>query len=304
MRAPGRFSAAAVLLGVLTVALSGITPDGDVSQRLAVQSDTAEVLSQVEKRSGTEIVPDGEGVPDAPLAVAPRPVTEAMRFVPDPEVPEATTPPAAEVPAVEPATETAPPPAAQPLPPSEQPLDADGGPQPAVAPPVTPSPRPEPTPTPTTPPPPPAVDDPATRGARALALVGYPWQQNLPGWSIGFLEGQDGLRGLTYSGEQRIEVYVRPGDSDWDIARVIAHELGHAADLTLNDTGDRRRWKQQRGIGDDIAWWPGSGGNDFGSGAGDFAECFATWQMGSASLSAVGGPCTASDLDLMIELTA
>ena len=44
------------------------------------------------------------------------------------------------------------------------------------------------------------------------------------------------------------------------------------------------------------SWWPGSGAVDFATGAGDFAECFATWLVGSTSLSQVAGPCTDEDL--------
>lgn len=141
-----------------------------------------------------------------------------------------------------------------------------------------------------------------TRPQQALAMISYPWQARLPGWTVTFAPARDGLRGLTFSGEARIEIYVRPDDSAWDLGRVLAHELGHAVDLTLNDSGARREWADARGISDATPWWPRSGLADFATGAGDFAECFATWQTGSASLSQVAGPCSADDLDLLASM--
>ncbi len=133
-------------------------------------------------------------------------------------------------------------------------------------------------------------------------MISYPWLDRLPGWRIEFLTDGNGVRGLTYSVERRIEVFVRPDDTAWDVARVVAHELGHAVDLTYNDTGVRQRWREQRAIPDDAPWWPGSGAADFATGAGDFAECFATWQVGSASLSTVAGACNDEDLALVASL--
>lgn len=134
----------------------------------------------------------------------------------------------------------------------------------------------------------------------ALAMIGYDWEDRLPGWQIAFSDGRDDVRGLTYSAERRIEIYIRDGDSAWDIARVIAHELGHAVDLTHGSDSTREAWRAQRSIDEDTPWWPGSGTADFATGAGDFAECFATWQVGSTSLSEVGGDCTEADLAAVV----
>lgn len=159
-----------------------------------------------------------------------------------------------------------------------------------------PPPTPTPSPVPTAPP-----NSASTQGQQALDLIAYPWEASLPGWTIDFLDERSGLRGLTFTGEHRIEVYVRPGDSTWDIARVVAHEIGHAVDLMHNTTTERASWLEHRGI-PDAAWWPGSAASDFESGAGDFAECFATWQVGSGSL-AIGGGCDQSDIDLVAALS-
>jgi len=134
------------------------------------------------------------------------------------------------------------------------------------------------------------------RGAAALALIDYPWIERLPGWVISFAESDSTLRGLTFSGEELIEIYLRDADTPFDTARVVAHELGHAVDLVHNGALDRRVWRGVRAISPEEPWWPSSGVIDFATGAGDFAECFATWQVLSSSLSMVGSVCTADDL--------
>lgn len=131
------------------------------------------------------------------------------------------------------------------------------------------------------------------RGQDALHLIGYRWRLHLPAWSIDFLPADAGLRGLARTQERRIEIYVRDTDTAWELARVIAHELGHAVDLSHLDIDDRRAWRLLRRIDDQTPWWPDDGRADFATGAGDFAECFASWQVGSSSLSQVAGPCGA-----------
>ena len=131
------------------------------------------------------------------------------------------------------------------------------------------------------------------RGQDALHLIGYRWRRHLPTWSIDFLPANAGLRGLTRTQERRIEIYVRDTDTAWELARVIAHELGHAVDLSHLDIDDRRAWRLLRGIDDQTPWWPDDGRADFATVAGDFAECFASWQVGSSSLSQVAGRCGA-----------
>lgn len=204
-------------------------------------------------------------------------------------VPSATTTPDPTTPANPTAVATAPtgPPAPTPTPLPEPP---------APTPTTAATPPPPPTATPAPPPP-----DATARGQEALASIGYDWGGRLPGWTIAFVAQETGARGLTFTSEKRIEIYVRSGDSTWQIARVIAHELGHAVDLTHNSVGDRETWRTQRDIAD-LPWWPTSGGSDFASGAGDFAECFATWQVGAASLS-TAGPCSQADLDLLASLS-
>lgn len=147
-----------------------------------------------------------------------------------------------------------------------------------------------------------AADSVADRGAAALARISYPWQQRLPGWTIEFLPGRKGVLGLTFVHEKRIEVYVRDGQSVGFLAHVIAHEMGHAVDVSLNSSADRERWQAARGI-ESSPWWPGDGATDFSTGAGDFAECFAAWQANTGEFrSRLGATPAAHQLALMAEL--
>lgn len=139
-------------------------------------------------------------------------------------------------------------------------------------------------------------------GVAALAFISYPWAQRLPDWTISFEDGDSSLRGLTFSIERRIEIYVRDTDTAADTARVLAHELGHAVDLEYNDTADRITWRHARRLDVAAPWWPSSGFADFATGAGDFAECFATWQVRSSSLSRLASECTVNDLELVATL--
>jgi hypothetical protein len=154
----------------------------------------------------------------------------------------------------------------------------------------------------------PATDD-ATADQRdiataTLAEIHYPWRDRLVGWQMVFLAGRPGIRGLTIPVEKRIEIYVRADDTPDTLARVVAHELGHAADVSLNDAGDRERWRAARGAAVDVPWWPHDSVTDFATMAGDFAEAFAAWQTGVPSRSTVAGPPTRAQLDLLATLVS
>ncbi len=124
----------------------------------------------------------------------------------------------------------------------------------------------------------------------------------LPEWTIKFSPGRSGILGYTYTDRKEIEVFVRDNISDALLAHVIAHELGHAVDLTLNSGDDRRSWQDARGIAS-TAWWPSSGATDFSVGAGDFAESFAAWQVGATYYrSNLGSPPNPDQIQLMSQL--
>ncbi|MFN0088800.1 MAG: hypothetical protein ACKVWR_00800, partial [Acidimicrobiales bacterium] len=140
-------------------------------------------------------------------------------------------------------------------------------------------------------------------GAGALARIAYPWQDLLLGWTIEFQPGNAGFLGGTLPEERRILIYVRERHSVDDVAVTVAHEIGHAVDLTFNDEHDRRLWRTARGISAATPWWPSKATTDFDSGAGDWAESFAAWQMGAWDFrSQLGPPPTAAQLDLLASL--
>jgi hypothetical protein len=144
------------------------------------------------------------------------------------------------------------------------------------------------------------VDEP--RAAAALALIDFPWRRVLPGWSIAFLPDRPGLRGLTIVDDRRVEIYVRDNDTPASLARIIAHELGHAVDVELNSPSDRDRWRAARGVRPEVHWWPANAESDFDTLAGDFAEAMATLLTGSVSQSRVAPPPGPSELALLADL--
>lgn len=137
----------------------------------------------------------------------------------------------------------------------------------------------------------------------ALESIEYPWREELPGWDIEFVSGAGNIAGYTWSREERIEVFVRPGATSSDLARILAHELGHAVDVSKNSGDERRAWLEIRGA-EDAPWWPGNGLADFATGAGDFAEAFAVWQVGDGDYRGELAPVpTPEQLELLIELS-
>jgi hypothetical protein len=119
------------------------------------------------------------------------------------------------------------------------------------------------------------ASSPAARVEAALALVAYDWRNLLPGWTIEISGGRSGLMGLTRTAERQIEIYVRPSMSTDALAHVVAHEIGHAVDLTHLDAEERGAFQMLRGRAASSRWWAADGASDFATGAGDWAESFA-----------------------------
>jgi hypothetical protein len=139
-------------------------------------------------------------------------------------------------------------------------------------------------------------------GRQALHLLDYPWRERLPEWSVSFLPGRAGLLGGTWTYERRIEIYVREGHSVGDVAFTLAHELGHAVDVTLFGDAERSEWLAARGLHGSTPWWVESGATDFASGAGDWAEAFAVHQLGGASQTRLAGQPDDDQLALVARL--
>jgi hypothetical protein len=186
---------------------------------------------------------------------------------------------------------------------SQPPVSVDpGGPiivAPDPGPPPTPAPPPSPLASlvpaaPPTPPQPPI-------GAAALSQISYPWQQL--GYQIAFLGPRPDLMGQTIFDQHRIEIYLREGESKLMVAHVIAHEIGHAADVAYNTPERRQQWLHLRGASTSESWFGCDGCDDFSSPAGDYAETFSFWQVGrDADFSQLAPPPSADQLRQLIPL--
>ena len=123
----------------------------------------------------------------------------------------------------------------------------------------------------------------ANRNDEALALISFAWQQLH--YNIVFLAPRHGVRAMIFPSDHRIEVYARPSDDSRRLAYDIAHELGHAIDMTFNTAETRRQWIEARGINPDTPWFGCNGCSDFNTPAGDFAETFAFLLLGPGNFS-------------------
>ena len=106
------------------------------------------------------------------------------------------------------------------------------------------------------------------------------------GYTVDYLPGRAGLRGLTIPSQHRIEMYVRADHDVDDVLRVLAHELGHAVSETCLDSSDRAVYDEVRGLR--VGWYPSAHG--LASGTEDHAEVFA-WSVlgGLGDMKATGG---------------
>jgi hypothetical protein len=116
------------------------------------------------------------------------------------------------------------------------------------------------------------------RHQAALDYIHFPWREL--GFEIVFLSAKRGYRAMTFGKKKRIEIYVRPGDDARMLASDIAHELGHAIDLTYNTSATRDEWKKARGIEASEPWFGCNKCSDYKTPAGDFAETFSFLLMG------------------------
>jgi len=123
-------------------------------------------------------------------------------------------------------------------------------------------------------------------GKQAEALISYDFKSILPGWEISYFGDRSGYRGMTYVSTKKIEIYINPGESPESVSEILAHELGHAIDVTYLESKQRNQWLAARNM--PSTWWPGNGLSDFHVGAGDFAEAVAQILTDSKSNSRHG----------------
>lgn len=137
------------------------------------------------------------------------------------------------------------------------------------------------------------------RQQAALALIPFHWQQLK--YDIVFLGPRPGIRAMTFSDEHRIEIYARPQDDVRLLAYDIAHELGHAIDMTYNTHETRKRWMQLRGIDPATPWFGCDRCTDFATPAGDFAETFALILFGPKEFRGrIAPPPTAKQIPALV----
>ena len=110
-------------------------------------------------------------------------------------------------------------------------------------------------------------------GAEAMRLVGFDLAR-LPGWQIVFLPVRPGLQGQTFPDQRRIEVYVSAGETARTLSYTLAHEIGHAVDLTYSTRASRLAFRAIRAIPAATPWFGCGGCPDFATPSGDFAESF------------------------------
>ena len=107
--------------------------------------------------------------------------------------------------------------------------------------------------------------------------------------------------GMTYA-PIRIELYVYAGESQTELARSMAHEMGHMVEWFTtrhpsNPAARQLEWWTARGLSD-RCWAPDFGCMSTwrGSGAEDFAESFARWQFPSTDWRATTPVPTAAQI--------
>ena len=115
-------------------------------------------------------------------------------------------------------------------------------------------------------------------GEAALAQIDYPIDEL--GWTVRFLPGRSGFLGLAIGETRRIEIYVRSSHGVDEVAHTLAHEVGHAVDLSYGSDYRRSEYRRMRGLSPDAEWFGCDACTDYATPAGDFAEVFEYWLLG------------------------
>lgn len=134
-----------------------------------------------------------------------------------------------------------------------------------------------------------AADDRAEQiGREALDQVSYPLEEL--GWTVRFLPGRPGYLGLAIGKKRRINIYVRPEHGVADVAHTLAHETGHAVDITYGTDYRRSEYLRMRGFDPQRTWFGCDACTDYATPAGDFAEVFEYWLLGGGDYRSQLGP--------------
>jgi hypothetical protein len=144
---------------------------------------------------------------------------------------------------------------------------------------IEPSPPPPPPDIPA-PPPPPPPPPPASFADQVRAYLPAGIEALTSGWTLEWHEAREGYLAATYPPPRVIAVYVRPGRSAALTAYDLAHEYGHALDISYLDDNTHRQWGERRGYGAP-AWFGCDMCNDFATPAGDWAESVAVCLTGN-----------------------
>lgn len=144
---------------------------------------------------------------------------------------------------------------------------------------------------------------PAERGQRVVASLRPAWRQTrVP---VTFRGPRPGTLGEVLLHTGAVTIFVRPcsAESDELLRHVVAHELGHAWDVTRMTRRQRLAYKRFRGIPASTPWFGCSGCADFGTPAGDFAETYAQWlRQARDSRSELARPATERELAALARL--
>lgn len=132
-------------------------------------------------------------------------------------------------------------------------------------------------------------------------MIDYPWEAL--GWTVEFKPGRTGYLGLAIGPERRVEIFVRESHTALDVAHTLAHELGHAVDLTYGIDYRRSEYRRMRGLNPESEWFGCDSCSDYATPAGDFAEVFEYWLLGGGDFrSLLAGPPTQEQLEVLSTL--
>jgi hypothetical protein len=119
-------------------------------------------------------------------------------------------------------------------------------------------------------------------GSQALKEINWNWQPIINNWSVRFHAGRQGYLGLTDMEKQRIDIWIRQGQTPQEVAATFVHEFAHAFDRLYLTPDLRAQWLAARGLSTTTPWYPPCRGcSDYRFGAGDFAESVSWTLQGS-----------------------